>query len=131
MMPRDAGAGRIAKVDIGLHAPASTATQKSEKGAPKTDLDMVWEEHQQRRKAGIAHLSPTHEAAFLKDWLKNSQSATAIPGRKTIYNRLLSRFGAPYKKKGAGYTRNLIAYYRTHGLQDTALATYDATLDVV
>lgn len=129
-MPRDSITGRAAKPDTGLDASSPTPSKKPEKGAPKKDLDAVWEEHQRRRETGSAHLSPTNEAAALKAWLQHAGAAHAVPGRKTIYNRLLTRFGAPHKKKGAGYTRNLIAYYRANGLQDAALAAYDATLDV-
>jgi hypothetical protein len=106
------------------------ALPKTEKGAPKKNLEPVWAQHLKRRASGAAHLSPTHEAAALKDWLHETCGGDALPGRKTIYTRLLTRYGSPHKKKGAGYTRNLIAEYRANGLQDAALATYDTTLEV-
>lgn len=101
----------------GTSAKADTALAKRGRGKPKTALDLIWDEHRRRRAAGDAFPTVSAEVAWLQNW-GSCQGIKIL--KRTIQNRLLSRFGEP-ERSADRYKLNLLESYRQCGFADRAL----------
>lgn len=101
-------------------------------GAPKRNLDPLWEEHQRRRANGEALLILAQEVRGLVAWANENlppypmkKSGTERDYKdKSISNRLKRRLGGTAE----GYTRDLISFYLQNCLAKRALETWRAHL---
>ena len=109
-----------------MQSPASKTSKK--KGAPKKDLEPLWDEHRRRRGRGLALLTVAREVKALKARADANLPGGCPSGEKSIRNRLLSRFAGPGPNKAARYDLELVHHYLAHGLGGDALKSLAAAI---